>query len=236
MKDPAYLSALLAQVRLNVQRNYPGLVQELGLSERDADQLFDLLAQNQVDTQAEAAELQARFGNSPDQAARAEINRLQQAAQQERQRELNQRIASTLGPAGYQQYQDYQQARPVRNRVQSIATTFNGYGQPLTEGQMKSMTAALVDFEKRDREERQAMARNAQGATPEARAQRQEESRRRQESFNMRMLDAIAPHLSARQVATMRSDFEEQAELSRASQRVQRARNEVRAAQGDRQQ
>lgn len=47
-KDPAYRKLVLAEVRPKFERDFPGVTQELGLSEKEADSLFDLLADNAI--------------------------------------------------------------------------------------------------------------------------------------------------------------------------------------------
>src|SRR5688572_15860565 len=49
LKDPAYRKARVAQTRTNLMVQYPGLAEELGLTPDEADQLFTLLAENQVE-------------------------------------------------------------------------------------------------------------------------------------------------------------------------------------------
>jgi beta-lactamase regulating signal transducer with metallopeptidase domain len=47
-KDPEYRRLVLAEVRPKFERDNPGVAQELGLSEKEAESLFDLLADNAI--------------------------------------------------------------------------------------------------------------------------------------------------------------------------------------------
>ncbi|MEO6080620.1 MAG: hypothetical protein ABIQ86_12680 [Steroidobacteraceae bacterium] len=222
LKDPEYRKARLAMQRINMARNYPGLVEELGLSEKDADRLFDLLAENQLVMNSEAS-FSIGANGQPDQAAFQERMR----KQQELQRQQEESVAALLGPGKYAQWQDYQQTRMPRMQATSLGAQLAQVGQPLSEAQHKALTTTLIAEQKRQREDSQSMARNINRADPQAVAQLQEEAMKRQEQSNRRILEAAASSLNPRQLDALREQYEMQAAMNRASSRLQRARQEA---------
>jgi len=136
MKDPEYRKLRLAQTRANLERNYQGLAEELGLSDKEADRLFDLLAEQQTAQSAESSILNI---NTQDPAAVQEYTRRLQAMQSEQ----NEAIKSMLG-SKYTQWQDYQQTRPARTRVMSMNSQLAQVGLPLTDAQTRSLTTTMI--------------------------------------------------------------------------------------------
>jgi hypothetical protein len=229
MKDPEYRKLRLAQLRSNIARNYPGLAEELGLSDREADKLFDLLAENQLAMTGETALLTAN-GSPPDQAAVQQIIQRQQASQ----REQEAAIRSQLGDAKYAQWQSYQQTRPARQRVMTMNTQLAQAGLPLTDSQSRALTTAMIAEQQRQQQDTQSFARamgNGNPSDPNFRAQLQEEMRKRSEENNRRMIDAAAPHVNAKQLAALKDQFEQQAAMSRISSRMQIERDRLQQQQ-----
>jgi hypothetical protein len=99
MKNPEYQKLKVAQARMNIARNYPGLAEALGLSERDIGRLFDMLAENQVTQSQESV---AFSGNStPDPAAIEEMRRRQQQLQREQEESLRAMLGSKYTQPGH---------------------------------------------------------------------------------------------------------------------------------------
>jgi hypothetical protein len=214
MKDPEYRKLRLAQTRASIERNYPGLAEELGLSEKEADKLFDLLAENQV---AMSAEVQLLSVNTEDQAAMAEMSR----RRTELQREQEASLRNLLG-GKYAQYQSYQQTMPARSRVTSIGLQLAQIGMPLNETQTRALTAAVIADQQRQRQDAQLAVRPAGNPTdPEYRAKMMEDALKRTEENNRRLVEAAAPHLNAKQLAAFREQMEQQTAMNRISQRMQ---------------
>ncbi len=206
MKDPEYRKLRLAQLRTSIERNNPGLAEELGLSEQEAGRLYDLLAENQ---------LAMNFDSSiPGESA----------------------IRGLLGEGKYAQWQEYQQARPARQRVMSMNTQLTQAGMPLSDSQSRALTTAMLAEQQRQRQDQQARVRTAASGNqndPDFRAQAQEEALKRNEENSRRMLDAAAPSLTAKQLAALREQMEQQAAMTRIVSRMQMERDrEQQQAQG----
>jgi hypothetical protein len=214
MKNPEYRRLRLAQARSSIKRNYPGLIEELGLSEKDADSLFDLLAEQQT---ALSAEMQFIGTNgTQDQAAMQDLMRRQQAMQ----REQDEAVRNLLG-SKYTQWQDYQQTLPARSRVTNMSSQLAQAGIPLTEAQTRSLTATMIVEQQRQRQEQLSMARALPNPTdPDSRARMMEESLKRTEENNRRIVDVAAPHLSPRQAAAVREQLEQQTAMLRISMQM----------------
>jgi hypothetical protein len=219
MKDPEYRKLRLAQQRMNMERNYPGLAEELGLSEKEAEKLFDLLAENQTAMSAESPLPLLSANGTQDQPAMEEAMRRRQALQ----RQHDEALRSMLG-GKYSQWQDYQQvSRPARTRVMSMGTQLAQAGLPLTDAQTRSLTPVMIAEQQRQMQEARAMPRTApvNPTDLDARAKMLEESLKRNEDNNRRMINVVAPHMSAPQLAAYRNQVEQQAAMNRISMKMQ---------------
>lgn len=222
LKDPEYRKAQAMQTRMNIERNYPGLVEELGLTEKEADRLFDLLTENQLNRTSQGTSILTV--DTRDAAAMNEMMQKQQALQRQEQ----EAVAALLGPGKFSQWQEYQQTRTPRMQATSFGTQLAQAGQPLNATQQKALTSALIAQQKREQQDMTSQAaRFAASADPDA---RRELSLKMSEERNQRILEAATPHLSAQQVATLRQQFDSQAAMSRASMRLQRAREQAQGA------
>jgi hypothetical protein len=215
-KDPEYRKLRTAQNRMNIERNYEGLAEELGLSANDADRLFDLLAEQQTAQTAEDRPISAT--DAQDQAARAEVMRRREALQREQEEALRAMLGSKVT-----QFQEFQQTRPARNQVRNLGTQLAQAGVPLTQAQSRSLTAVMIAEQQRQMQETRTMPRSVpvNAADPDYRARSLEESLKRTEENNRRLLEAVAPHMTAKQLATYREQMELQAASNRASTQLQ---------------
>jgi hypothetical protein len=216
LKDPEYRKARLASLRNDLRRSNPGVAEELGLTERESEQFFDLLAESQV----RLNELSASTVGPVTPAMREEAN--------QRQRELRQQqgqsIAAAFGATTYAKWQQYQQTTAGRTQAISMGNQLSQMGLPLTSAQVKPLTSAMVLHQERQRQDAQylqAMVGNTNTVDPQTRARQQEESRRRSEESNRRLLEAMRPILNAEQLAIFREQYEAQEAMNRARARME---------------
>jgi hypothetical protein len=226
LKDPQYRKARIAQARVSVVRDNPDLAEELGLSEAEANRMFDLMAEHSMET---TSSLMVDILSSGNQAG---SNGLTLQKQQEQTNQRNGEIASLLGPEKYTKWQQYEQNAPARSQANSVNSTLSAVGQSLSPAQLKSFTRAMaVEQTAQMLRQRVEMAAIPQPFNPQdsvARAQIQEILGRQQEQANQRMLVVAQPIMSAQQLATLRTQFEAQDAIRRATAR---AREQVLAAQ-----
>jgi hypothetical protein len=222
LKDPEYRKARLAQMRLTLPQNYPGLAEAMGLSPDEADRLFNIIAENQLEQQSSAPVI---IGNGQlDQAQMAELTRNSQMMQAK----LEENIRGQLGDARYAQWQDYQtNQRPARMQVAQFGRTLEAAGVPLNSTQARPLTELMIAEQARQRADQQAMLRQMQVNTSQPidsalQARLQEESLKLRTDSNKRLLDAAAAHLDARQIEALKASFEQQAAMNRASSRLLR--------------
>jgi hypothetical protein len=220
MKDPEYRKARLAQTRMSLPQNYPGLAEELGLTPEEADRLFNLLAENQMEMTDLSMTAATINGVAPDPAAMEEVNR----RRPEMQRRQEEALMSMLGSAKYSQYQEYQQTRAPRQQVVQLNRALEGIGLPLTPEQSKPLTAAYIAEQKRQRDEQRAMF-TARG--PQDAARMQEERFELQAESNRRILEAARPHLNSQQLETMKASLDQQLAMNRATQRMIRQQQDA---------
>jgi hypothetical protein len=205
LRDPEYRKTLLAHMRADIGRLYPGLVEELGLSEIEAGKLFDLLADSQL---ARAEDGYILGGQVDPQEARYK--------QEEFDRILDEAIQAQFG-AKYAQWQSYRQTRSARSQVTAMVTHLVQAGRPLTEAQNRAVTTSLIDELQRQEQEARSLPRTPPGnpEDPAYRARMMEELSSRTEENNRRTLDAVARHIDADQLAVLRNQLERQTGLIR---------------------
>lgn len=219
LKDPEYRKARIAQIRASQIEGYPGLVEELGLSGSEADQLFDLLAELQLSTNMETNALAA--SRADEQTTQQETARIQQEARRKRQEALG----ALLGTAKFAQWQQYQQTLPARAQATAqLTSVLAAAGQPVSSTQLQPVAAAMALEQRRQSEELQSMFRDAGTMDAQGRAKLQAEVLSRQEQSNRRVLDAASAHLSSGQLAALRSSLEQQVAQARESIRLQQQR------------
>jgi hypothetical protein len=208
--DPEFRTARLAEQRLSLMRTLPGLVEELGLSEAEAQRFFDMLAESRVNRES------ASYGQPAD--PQEQILRQQELRVQE-----DQSIAALLGTK-YAQWQQYQKTLPARMEANAMGTQLAQAGQPLSSAQQKSLATALIAEQERTRGERESLARSVNPADPRGMAQLQEQAMHLQEDSNRRILDAVGTSLDASQVETLRRQFEARLAMRRATSNLPRGR------------
>lgn len=214
LKDSEFRKARIEQARSNLKRRYNGLAVELGISEKQADDVLTLLAESQIRMEEEATSRLAS-GTPPDGTAIAEMARLQQAEQQKQK----QALVAMLGTSKYEQFEDFEHLQPSRSRVNNLNTLLAREGKPMTSAQSQSLTAVIVAEQKRMEQEAQAL----RDAGKDAQSTFQE----REAEANRRILQGAAAFLDPQQLEKVRGRFEQRSAMGRANQRVQQAQQQA---------
>jgi hypothetical protein len=235
MQDPEYREAMRVQARGNFARQYPGVIQELGLDAQQADEFFDLLA----DQQLRATELmqpvwEMEGVDNGDPAAMQERQaKIQQLAQQN-QRKTEAEMAAFLGQQKLQAWKDYQSSMGMRYELENMRNTLASTGMPLSDDMSKPMLKALAQASQAEADEYTAAANR--GAAPAVgrfgpsvgfdsnNMERQLETMKKR---NQRMLDAISPYLSFEQRAAIEKQQEAQLKMQEAQLRLMRAQGKA---------
>lgn len=204
LKDPEYREMFKAQLSATLRRGYPGLADELGLTEKEADSLFDLLAENQISRSTESPPFSTPGAPGADPEA---LRQHQLALRNEREKS----IQALLG-GRYAQWQTYEQTLPARTRVTTMGTQLAQAGKPLTQAQSKALTTAMIAEQQRQAQEARLIPPAPSGSPAEAR----EQTLRRLEENNRHTLEAAAPYINADQLAALRRQMEQQAVMTRA--------------------
>jgi hypothetical protein len=216
MKDPEYQKARLAQTRMNLPQNYPGLVEELGLTPEEADQLFDLLARNQLEISDTSLLAATVNGVAPDPAAMESASRRRVELQRKQEDEL----MAMLGGQRYSQWQDYQGTRGARQQVTQLSRALESAGVPLAPEQSKPLTAVYAAEQRRMQEETQRMLASLRSSGPADQGRMMEERLKLQAESNRRIIDGAKRHLNSQQLDALQSSLEQQLVMNRASNRV----------------
>lgn len=200
LKDPEYRKAQLTQARLRLALGNPGLVETLGLSPTEADNLFDVMAETQLNLTVEFTEMAANAAGTPPSIA----------AMRETVSGREDPARAVLGEARYAQYQEYQRnAKPVLTRVSSLGYSLNSAGQPLHDSQARALAAAILS--ERQRQEAAAASRtNPNAGVPRNAADAMAEYRKAEEESRRRVIAAVSPHLDSAQIEVLQKENEQQ--------------------------
>jgi hypothetical protein len=214
MADSEYRKARMEQARINLRQRYAALAQQLGISPQQMDKVIDILAESELRTSDQAAELVAN-GMPTDQDAIVEMQRLAEQYQQQ----LKTDVVALIGEDAYNQLQEFEQTQPSRTRVNNLTTLLARAGHPMTPSQTQSLTRLIVAEQKRMDAESQAFA-NVGVANPKPPAERQAET-------NRNILQAASAFLDSQQLELMRGRFQQRATIDTAADRVQQREREV---------
>jgi hypothetical protein len=231
MNDPEYRTALHKQQRLTLARQYPDLMEDLEISQDQADQLLDLLTNQQIEAMQEANRIDP-------EALRSDPHAMEQYQQKivERSREHQAAIAQTLGQDGMQRWQDYQSTMGSRFRTRQLSQALETAGIPLREDQQRSVRRALAQHEKQMQQEAQDFAARLPSPNEMSaadRLKRQEDQLERMQSYYERARDSVAGILSAEQLEQYKSIHDQELAMSRAALRVRRAQLEANGGENE---
>lgn len=136
-RSEAFEKMMRSNLRANNKRLYADLGEALGLSKDDANQLINMLTDQQVGNFA-----QVREANVTDPAERA---RLRDEARRDDQAEID----NFLGASKAAALREYQETIPARLELEQLNRQLEGVDAVLTDDQQKRMLAALVEERKR---------------------------------------------------------------------------------------
>jgi hypothetical protein len=236
MQDPEYREAMRVQTRSNFGRQYPGVIQELGLDAQQADEFFDLLADQQMRANDQMQPLWDMEGaDNSDPAAMQERHRNIQQQAQENQRKNEAEMAARFGQEKLQAWKEYQSSMGMRYELENMRNTLASNGMPLGDDVSKPMLKALAQVNQAEANEYTAAAnRGATAALARLRTdagidsgnamERQLETMKKR---NQRMLDAISPYLSFEQRNAIEKQQEAQLKMQEAQLRLMRAQGKA---------
>lgn len=197
---------LLAQARMFLPRQYPGLAKELGLSAAEEEKLFDMLARHQTENSASA--LGMANAASMDRESVQEQQRKAMERRQANQAELTAMLGDKLP-----QWDEYQKTLPVRRQVEQLQTALGD--NALSEAQTKPLIAALATERARIQEDRRNTPVPITG-NPQERA---EAGLQREVEENRRLLNVATSYLNPAQIEGYQQMLQQQEEMARALMR-----------------
>lgn len=211
LRNPEYRKAEVLQLRMRLDQSNPGLAEAVGLSEQDASQLFEAMAEDQLKRTAEMAALRAAEGPTAGITAALQRNPAENP------------VLVVLGEEKFAKYQDYtRNVRPALIQVAGIGSMLTAVGQPLSDPQARSLASAMLAEQQRQRQGGIAAPTVRTGAG--GLVGMLEESATREEESNRRLLEAVAPFLSAAQLAAIRKQHDQEAATRRRTLETTRQR------------
>jgi hypothetical protein len=185
---------------------YPGLNQAMGLSPEQTDRLLGLLAEYNLETTTTRV-----FGGNGqiDAQARNEMLRVRTEAD----RKLDESLRVLLGDSGFEKWREYQGSIPGRQESVHLKNSMAALGVTLSDAQMRPLTAAVTAEQSRAVGEFSAQFHGGPAA-PDLAQQQQTRYRLKAES-NSRIVKAMEPYMSSRDLEALRAELERQRARSR---------------------
>jgi hypothetical protein len=213
MRDPDFCVAQKATLRGRMIQVYPDVGKVLRLSPTQSTALTELLLKHQESDSPcgpEGASGQPR--TSPQARAEAQQNEIQ----------------ALLGPAKYQEFQEYLPTRDTRLNNNRLRDAVAATDTPLTEQQLNAVLSSSLAESKRFRQEVEALAR----PTDQQSSLDYEEARLKLSEENYaRQIATAQSILNPEQLAVMKNAMTAVTARQRAALRSMRAQMEARAAQ-----
>lgn len=196
-----------SMLRMGMDRQYPDVGKELGLSPEQVDRVFDLLAERAMDVAPDL--LDARSG--PDAANREEMGRLLHEKEQAHEAEL-----SALLGERYPQWKEYersagqrQQDEWARREREQLRAAMSPPGNALNDAQFQSLHAALEA-------ERRRINQESRGYSVQQEAQHMPEAHRR-------LIEVASGYLNAQQLEGYRRHLQQEADMASMMATMERA-------------
>ena len=133
--DPAMKKSMRAQQAFGIRMMYGDLAKELGLSSQDANLVFDLLADRQMDMSTKA------LGGDGDE-SKLEANA---AEAQKSKSDYDAEIKNILGEERMKKFEDYERTAGERMMLQQYQQSLSGSGTPLDDGQRKTLLGIMSE-------------------------------------------------------------------------------------------
>lgn len=139
--DPEYRNALHTQQRMMIEERYRDLPKALGLSPDKASQLFDLLADNMMQS-FEGRERRVTTQSDGSQVFVDSYRSREEAA-----------ITKLLGAEGVLKFREYNESMMSRSEVRQLGAELIGSSDPLREDQMQPLFDVVYAEQKRLQQE-----------------------------------------------------------------------------------
>jgi len=206
--NPEYRKAMHTQQRMMIEQRYRDMPKALGLSPDKANQVFDLMAEsNMQNFEGRERRLVTQSDGS------------QMFVDQNRSRE-DAALAKVLGTEGMQQLQDYRESMMSRSEVRQLGNELVGSSDPLRGDQMDPLFDLIYIEQKRLQQEWNEIATSGVDGAKMS-------SKRSEAAIaaNQRILDSASSVLSGAQLAALKemyrrqkAQMESQDEMTRLTQ------------------
>lgn len=238
MQDPEYREAMRIQHRSGMSRQYPGVAEDLDLTPEQTEQLFNLLADQQMRSNEQIEPMWDSENLDPAAMQQRAEKMRQQWAETQRKNEAE--LAAHLGQDKIQGWKEYQSTLGARHQAEQLRTSLASQGVPLSDDANRAVIKALADAQKAEQQEYANQARvagvsqvgtvgavamlgsgvpRAGGPTAEVYERQLESAKKR----NQRVLDALSPYLTYEQIEAVRKQHEAQIKMQEAHYRIMRA-------------
>lgn len=206
LSDPEFRKARIVHARSDLSMKWPHLKRDLGLTDAEADALFNLLAEDQLAQEIELTNYMASAGRDDEGLGNAMAR-----VQNEHRQQQKDALVALLGPERYADFEDYERTTPSRDRVNNISMLMAQAGIPMTPAQTKSFTELMVGEQRRRLQIEADLPPGSRPSTGELLIE-----------SDQRVLKAAGAFMEPKQLDLLRDRFEQMAARQRAVSTQQR--------------
>jgi hypothetical protein len=202
MASPEFQGQMRNQVRSELERQFPDLAQELGLTPAEAEKFFDLLAKQAGATMGDTLGMLSGGNGAGTQEIQVRMMEQQQASEAELQAMLGGR---------YPKWELYQGTIAARQQVTQLRAMLGSGDNALDEAHAKPLVAALgAETARINQGMRETMRTTTSGSQNVL-----EEQLRYSAAQNDRLISVASPHLTGPQLDSYKRMLEQQEKLTR---------------------
>jgi hypothetical protein len=216
--DPEMKKVMRQQQAMGIRMMYGDLGKELGLSGDALDQLYEMLADRQMEVSVKGMEMLNGSGDGGQlEAAGKEANATREAH--------DAKLKAALGEEGFARFQEYERTVGDRFMMQQYQSQFAASGAPLEDEQKESLLRIIYD--ERSRTQATMFDPTNKDVAGQMRALQSDEALHQylasQEDFNRRVLQRAGEVLGPEQVAAFEKIQKQMLEMQQAGVKMSRA-------------
>lgn len=208
LKDPAYRSARVRQVRAGLVQQYRELATELALLPNEVNEIFDILAEQQIEERAAPFPADPYASSETLEAVRREHEVIRNRA--------NEKLVALIGHDKFLKFEEFRNELPGRRWVNQLSNRIVATGlQPLNSEQSRHLITALAAEERRRADESASFQRIAPTLDHDTFLKVQKENLERAVEGNRKIAELASIHLNSYQLEELRKMLDEPLQLQR---------------------
>lgn len=217
MPDPQARAVMLVKHKASIRQMFPDIVAVLGIQGEEADELINLLAEHQLESEenppfVQEGEFEWTVNNEPEWVRKAQTEELRQ----------DREIEVLLGEEKFQEWTAYKESAFARILVKQLQTMLDGTAYSLSDEQVLPLVGSIAEAQGRAGAELETGASHqgpldAMSSDAGARKAATKRALERFQKYNERLVVAATPYLSKEQLSQFDLMLEKQLDTAQRS-------------------